>query len=477
MNNCRSARWAGRAARVLAGEGGGGLDDGHGARRMSGPRVPAWTAWLFASFAACVGACAEESKSYSTGSGPQEPHGGTVGGGSGGSSRSSVCDPFEPQPAPAVVGCGGIPVGQWRLASMEFGPTDLMIDFNGIARGSCDYLITSTPRVPSVLMDLREGGGARYAHETFTLEHTWSNSCVTGKASPLRCSDDIWDGVRDCGVSCDLCICRSGAEAMEERDSWRQTDALLTLSVFGEPLDYAYCLDGDRLQLSAEGTMMEFERVQTDGAPTPCDGLTVFECEFFDEPVDPGMGPVGTSCSADVECASGNCCVSGGVPLCSEAACERTVPGTICSHDLDCETLDCQVNGLCAPRGGVAGQACTSPADCANYNCCLGECTEQGSCSDGDFGTPCLGDWECLTAVDCRGSNVDTGQLGYCSRACSSDFTCTNTLGSQRDSACITRTGDLLDAYCVATCASQGDCEAGLTCAPAPDGDGAVCDR
>ena len=149
-------------------------------------------------------------------------------------------------------------------------------------------------------------------------------------------------------------------------------------------------------------------------------------------------------------------------------------PGTICASDQDCETLDCRPDGLCAPRSGRTGEACTDPADCASFVCCLGRCGQAGECFDGDHGTPCLGHWECLTAFDCRGADIATGRLGYCSRDCVADSVCTMALGSERDAVCVMAP----DGYCAATCSSDQDCEAGVTSCIQPAGASeTVCDR
>ncbi|HXK16560.1 MAG TPA: hypothetical protein VNG33_02055 [Polyangiaceae bacterium] len=133
--------------------------------------------------------------------------------------------------------------------------------------------------LPEMLMTLRDGGTAEYYNPSFDLSVSFSASCVTSALPSLKCGGSGWTAFRDCRQNCDLCTCATYSGSPDaDATQWGRTDSVLTLSLFGQPAPFAYCLSGDQLQLSGPGAYLVFERVQTASNPLACEARTPDQC-------------------------------------------------------------------------------------------------------------------------------------------------------------------------------------------------------
>ncbi len=173
----------------------------------------------------------------------------------------------------------------------------------------------------------------------------------------------------------------------------------------------------------------------------------------------PGTGALGSSCTRDNDCGSGQCSASLGV--CTAA----------CSRALDCPAgFGCvEVSGghRCVPAAAVsgatfslaAGAACSSPGQCRSNLCdggaCVDVCAENGDCTGGlvcRMSERPAASSDFVTACGASAGTLDPGQ------ACTAGADC--------------RSGVCDNDSCRALCSSTADCPAGLACLPS---DASVC--
>ena len=238
-------------------------------------------------------------------------------------------DPVEP--------CQGIPFGAWRLVEFELGTGFLMVTLNG-ATSRCDAVNRNTEGIiPRTLISLEEGGRARYMMDAVTTLLEWRDSCVTGVAPTLGCEapDVERTNLRLCNLNCGICSCESTwGDHIDENGSWAVTASALTLELTGKATDFAYCVEGNTLNVSAIDVRMTFERVYLSSNPMAC----------------AGRGPA--ECTAGSGCTSGVCV---GGPEClatSEGSC-LTNPG--CSWDSAACTGEAQAGCALGDYGVVPG--------------------------------------------------------------------------------------------------------------------------
>ena len=190
------------------------------------------------------------------------------------------CPALDTSDATSVEACGGEPFGTWRLVEFEIGKTDLVVTLNQVEVGRCDTMLERADQVaPQVVIELQDGGSTRQYAGGFAYTQSWSDDCVTDKASALRCSDDVWTGVSGCALDCDICRCEGNVSTRSDDGTWLRTETTLTLALWAGSVAYDYCVSGDRLALSAPSIHMVFERVYTFGVPAPCADRSSDQCE------------------------------------------------------------------------------------------------------------------------------------------------------------------------------------------------------
>ncbi|MDF1566058.1 MAG: hypothetical protein P1V51_23695 [Deltaproteobacteria bacterium] len=164
-------------------------------------------------------------------------------------------------------------------------------------------------------------------------------------------------------------------------------------------------------------------------------------------------GNIGDPCTADTECAFGNCLTG-------------THPGGYCS--LGCTTSnDCPPGSVCG--SGQCIQSCNSNLDCRSGGYA---CVEQGSTTGcvpygsgtGGPGAPCSSVADCAGGVGVICQGADTG-AGTCAQGCNADTDCGP---GQR---CVN--GADGQSTCEITCASDADCQPNYTCKDV--GEGLIC--
>jgi hypothetical protein len=141
--------------------------------------------------------------------------------------------------------------------------------------------------------------------------------------------------LRLCNLNCGICSCESTwGDHIDENGSWAVTASALTLELTGKATDFAYCVEGNTLNVSAIDVRMTFERVYLSSNPMAC----------------AGRGPA--ECTAGSGCTSGVCV---GGPEClatSEGSC-LTNPG--CSWDSAACTGEAQAGCALGDYGVVPG--------------------------------------------------------------------------------------------------------------------------
>jgi hypothetical protein len=175
--------------------------------------------------------------------------------------------------------CGGEPFGLWRLTKLEFGAQPLELSVNNAPVGSCPAVFSEIEEVPRMLVSLEDGGIAQYSTEAIPLQQSWSNGCVTSKISEFSCGSSSWTNATDCKLDCDICTCDTSLFAhIEDEGAWERSESTLTIAPWGNPAAFDYCVEGNRMELSTEGAYLEFERVYSLSAPTPCADRAPEEC-------------------------------------------------------------------------------------------------------------------------------------------------------------------------------------------------------
>lgn len=236
---------------------------------------------------------------------------------------SDQCPALSTTPAPTVNGCGGMPLGTWRLTEAQPGRTQLSATSENQLLGTCDAMLSRVAEdLPVMLMTLHDGGVAEYQNPGLGLSVAFSQSCVTSKVPALTCGASGWSLFHDCELDCDVCTCAMYSATPDDQDqTWGRTDEALTLSLFGQPADFSYCLSGDTLELSTSGVYLVFERVHRVSQPAPCAERTPETCEFGE---DFGCN-FGGSCPG---CRLGGCVGPDSCKTLSESACGTTADCT-----------------------------------------------------------------------------------------------------------------------------------------------------
>lgn len=196
------------------------------------------------------------------------------------SCKCEVCPELEVKPAPTVQVCSGYPFGSWQLIHAELSGSRQELSKNNQSAGSCE-MVTEIVGKPSdrYILTLHANGVAESVTEPLAVKLSWSESCVTSKTPALRCSSGAWE-YPNCRLDCDICTCDStiGAETSGTR-LWDWTEEALFLNLGGESTAaFAYCMTGNKLELSTPDLYLVYSRINRPAEPVPCSLRTAERC-------------------------------------------------------------------------------------------------------------------------------------------------------------------------------------------------------
>jgi hypothetical protein len=180
--------------------------------------------------------------------------------------KCNACPPQVVEPAPTVEGCGGNPIGLWRLTKLDWGSRTIALQSNGLVT-NCDAMVKPLDtELPRMFMDLAEGGKAVQFAEPIGMSFAFANSCLTKLGSGLSCDTGLWSPSFErtvCNWDCETCVCGSGIDGTHTSIAgWRRTEEAFTIGILEYARDYAYCVTDTQLELSADGVHLVFERVR-----------------------------------------------------------------------------------------------------------------------------------------------------------------------------------------------------------------------
>jgi hypothetical protein len=321
--------------------------------------------------------------------------------------------------APVVEGCSGYPFGTWKLKHVDVEATPLEITVDGASRGQCPRTFTLAEEPARLIMTLHESGVADYESEILPVKMSYSESCVVSKVAAFSCGSEAWTGVSNCHVACDTCFCDTTTGAAHTAQGmWTRTEQSLRLDLIGDGAeDYAYCMSGDELQLSAPGVRLVYARFNQLAKPVPCSSRSAAEC-VASEADTCTLG----ACVGDASCSaapSEETCLAAGGCAWDDATCSGKAPA-------DCKLADYGVVpgcGLtsecrgtpepCADRVGSCRAGCNTrieghcsggPLKCASYSFCPSRCLSQlieYPCANGEIAC------DELTRVDCESTAIN----------------------------------------------------------------------
>jgi hypothetical protein len=344
------------------------------------------------------------------------------------------CPGLDVTDAPSVSGCGGEPFGSWQLTQVEWGRSQLELSVAGQAAGSCDIMTKQVgDQPPRVLMSLYEGGAAEYFSETSKTTVSWSESCVTSKVSQFGCGSKAWSGVSECKVDCDTCTCNSFSAASNvEQATWQRTQEALTLELFGRAMEFAYCVSGDKVELSAPGAYLVFERITKLAKPADCSDRTAMSC-LAGEPQTCELGACTGGPSCEAAFSEGTCLTTSGcswdAAACTglaQAECHLADFGVVPGCELTNKPVTCQGTVLaCDDRAGLCNGGCTlndkgrctgGPLQCESFLVCPFECDLEYdySCSGGQFLCAGLNEYACEDTAEDYDGEACTWQPAFC---------------------------------------------------------------
>lgn len=331
------------------------------------------------------------------------------------------CPALDVKAAPTVQTCSGYPFGSWQLIHAELSGSrqELSIrrpDGSVEARGSCP-MVTEFVGEPSdrYILTLHENGLAESATEPLRVTLSWSESCVIGKTPALSCRSGAWE-YSNCKLDCDICSCDSiiGAETSGTR-LWDWTEEALFLNLSGEATaEFAYCMTGNKLELSAPDLYLVYSRINKLAWPTACSLRTAETCLIGAPDTCRRGGCVGeVACTyADTEAAclaapgcswDANGC-SGNAPSKCDLADYGVVPG--CGFTTRCqgEPVACESRIAAGCKDGCTLAACKGGAlQCEDFSvsACPPPCAvgPDGSCVGPAFDCSTLTQYACLSTA------------------------------------------------------------------------------
>ena len=260
--------------------------------------------------------------------------------------------------------------------------------------------------------------------------------------------------------------------------------------------DTGKCNGTGGCQLATAGTTCNVNMSCTggtqNGGSSTCDGSgncippTSVQCS----PYICGANSCATSCSTDTQCAAGFACASNGT--CKKAN------GQTCSANADCASGECVSNGtfnICCATGcadvtcgntafcKTDGSACTTHA--AGETCGSGVAT----CSSDNLssiGAPTCGGGQCVTpaSVACNPGYLCSG-AGLCATSCTTDASCNTSAGyscigghcakEANGQSCTTSANCASGSYCISDGTANGKVCCAVNCIDATCGNKAVC--
>jgi hypothetical protein len=285
-----------------------------------------------------------------------------------------ACEPFQTKDTPSVTSCDGAPVGTWRLMEARWGTAQLHVGDETGTKGACDLNYTPlSDEPPRMLMRLHEGGKAEYFSESTPMRVAYEETCATDKSSVATCGAA---GGTNCSLDCNVCSCDATVTGVDIPDgNWSRTSEVIALGVFEKAPRFTYCATDDKLELSALGLYLAFERVVELSKPAPCSDRLPDECAVSES----------STCSLGA-CVGADKCVAADL----EGDC-LTLQG--CQWREDRCRGESQVGCALAEYGVVPGCELTNrpvacegtpePCDGRSYAACLGGCTmnEKGRCT------------------------------------------------------------------------------------------------
>jgi hypothetical protein len=217
----------------------------------------------------------------------------------------ATCTPFEPQPAPEIVACGGEPFGVWSLKGAGRGSINLnsgsftITDANGTTVGGCK--VDAVASDDSELL-IRIGDGVADIRTTkWNLKNRFQSNCgsdygnvcpATGPASIARCSDTVTENcctAQPCGV----CECNTSSSSSYS-GAWSRSGDTISLPRF--PPGSQYCVRSGKLTIRAVNVaVLNLVPVQLSGTPQRCQERTAKDC------------PKGGACYQGACVGNGNC--------------------------------------------------------------------------------------------------------------------------------------------------------------------------
>ena len=237
-------------------------------------------------------------------------------------------------------------------------------------------------------------------------------------------------------------------------------------------------------------------------------------CTGFCVPGAAGTLGIGTACTDDAACASGNCvdpgdgamrclaacfgdagqCASGEVCAASNGGCGACIPSALfgsphglgeeCTGDAQCRS------GHCGTRDGVSecetpctGTSCSAGFVCVGGECVLdraqpagGVCADQADCAVGTCATGGTRRW--CTPTDCTTASCPNGTT--CVDNGGGNFLCAPTLalpGEPCNAGSDCGSGTCFEHECTVSCLEANDCGTGLRCVRTADGTSGHCLR
>lgn len=332
------------------------------------------------------------------------------------------CPKLDVKDAPAVQVCSGYPFGSWQLIHAEVGRSQQVLSINGKSMGSCEMVTEIGEPSDRNIMTLGEDGFAEFATEPLPAKLSWSESCVTSKASALRCYSGAWN-YSNCGLDCDICSCDStiGARTSGER-LWDWTEEALSLNIGGQGTEeFAYCMTGNELELSTPGLYLVYGRINKLAKPTPCSSRTPETCLIGDPntcQVGACLGEVActyagdeTACLATVGCAwDANGCSGNAQSICHPAD-YGVVPG--CGFTTRCqgEPLACEDRiGAGCKDGCILAECKGGSVLCENFS--VSACPPPCAVGPDDSCTGPAFDCSALTQYACQSTAIPRNYAG-----------------------------------------------------------------
>jgi hypothetical protein len=284
-------------------------------------------------------------------------------------------------------------------------------------------------------------------------------ACVPGGDKP--CTPFACDGTsRTCKTTCGGAGDCAGGYACNSGQTCGDYKAAGQACSAGAECVTGHCVDGVCCTASACGSCRSCSAGQGTCAPVPAGS---------NDPRGMCTASSPSTCGNDGKCdGNGACRKHAAGTVCAAGACAggTATPPSTCDGQGMCQppssTLAC---GAYACSGGVCAQSCSSDADCAAPNTCVGS-----TCQLRPLGTACMSGAQCASGHCTHGVCCEAASCGPC-RACNlagSAGVCQPVPAGTADAACA--------ADAASTCQRDGKCDgagacrlhvAGTVCAPA----------